>query len=120
MFVPKTGVQSGETCRRIDVNGDEDVFSCPHFLEPPEKKFCCGLTAQDKHCCESNEKSRDPDELITTFFDKVIELLFGGTRAIMITISVTVIICALIIWGCVYTCCLPSRIRQRRGQVLSL
>ncbi|CAG2181569.1 unnamed protein product, partial [Oppiella nova] len=43
-------VSGGETCRRKDVNGNDEVFECPRLFESNKKRFCCGFTPQDKHC----------------------------------------------------------------------
>ena len=125
MFAHKTGVESGETCRGEFLNGDEDVFSCPQFSEPSEKKFCCGLRAYEKHCCEWNEyfdglnlNLTDPENI--SILEELRELLLGGVVGIIVIIVILLVIAGLIIWCSVYACCLLSRRRQERGQVISM
>jgi hypothetical protein len=110
-FTLITFVESGETCRRKDVNGNDDVFSCPRLFESSKKKFCCGQTLADKHCCEWSQKvkyyTRDPS---------AVKELFDG--AVTLIITVLLIIAAIIIGCCVCGCCLMKKKRQQRGQVL--
>ncbi len=109
----ETGVDSGETCRKKDPFGHDEVFECPRLFESRKKRFCCGITPQDKHCCEWSKKSED---IIRNPGDA--RTLFEGAVAIIILILL--IIGGLIVCCCVCACCLLSRKRQQRGQVIGI
>ena len=102
----------GEQCRRKDPNGNDDFFSCPRLFESSKKKYCCGTSLQDKHCCEWSKKIRDgpTPEAVKQFFES----------AVAIIILVLLIIGGLIVCCCVVCCCLLSRKRQQRGRVLGM
>ncbi|CAG2110389.1 unnamed protein product [Medioppia subpectinata] len=111
MIIAYNVVSCGESCRRKDVNGNDDVFECPRLFESNKKRFCCGFTAQDKHCCEWSKKSKD---LVVNPGD--VKYLFEGAVAVIIV--ALLVVGGLIVCCCVCACCLLSRKRQSRGHVL--
>ncbi|XP_054163458.1 protein shisa-5-like [Oppia nitens] len=104
-------VETGETCRRKDINGNDEVFECPRLFESSKKRFCCGFTPQDKYCCEWSKKSK---ELVTNPSD--LKYLFEG--AVALIIIALLVIGGLIVCCCLCACCLMSRKKQQRGRVL--